>query len=73
MLLDKIITVFVVLVTIAIIIAVSTAPNQEPINRSKQLPGISRHFTDQFIFRRILGHFSPENRISTMSMSAFEV
>ena len=30
-------------------------------------------FTDQFIFRHILGHFSRENRISEMSMSEFEV
>ena len=73
MLLDKLITVFVVLVTVAVIVTVSTALNQEPINRSEQLPGMSRVFTDQFIFRRILGHFSPGNRISTMSMSAFEV
>ena len=27
-------------------------------------------FTDQFIFTHIVGHFSRENRISTMSMSA---
>ena len=31
-LLDKLITVFVVLVTVAVIVAVSTAPNQELIN-----------------------------------------
>ena len=30
-------------------------------------------FTNQFIFRHILGHFSRENRISTMTMCAFEV
>ena len=30
-------------------------------------------FTDQFIFRHIVGHFFGENRTSTMSMSAFEV
>ena len=30
-------------------------------------------FTDQFIFRHILGHFFKRKRISTMSMSAFEV
>ena len=30
-------------------------------------------FTDQFIFRHILGHFFPKNRISTMSTSAFEL
>ena len=30
-------------------------------------------FTDQYICRHVLGHFSRENRISTMSMSAFEV
>ena len=30
-------------------------------------------FTDQFIFRHILGHFSRENRISTMSISEFKV
>ena len=29
-------------------------------------------FTDQFIFRRILGHFFSQKRI-TMSMSALEV
>ena len=44
MLLNKIITVFVVLVTVAVIVAVSTAPNQEPINRSEQLPSMSRRF-----------------------------
>ena len=44
MLLDKLITVFVVLVTVAVIVAVSTALNQEPINRSEQLPGMSRRF-----------------------------
>ena len=42
--LDKLITVFVVLVTVAVIVAVSTAPNQEPINRSEQLPSMSRRF-----------------------------
>lgn len=44
MLLDKVITVFVVLVTAAVIVAVSTALNQEPINRSEQLLGKSRRF-----------------------------
>ena len=28
-------------------------------------------FTDQFIFTHIVGHFSRENRISTMSLSSF--
>ena len=58
MLLDKIITVFVVLVTVALIVAVSTALNQEPINRNEELPVCHGVFTDQLIF-------SPENRIFT--------
>ena len=43
-LLDKLITVFVVPVTVAVIVAVSTAPNQELINGSEQLPSMSRRF-----------------------------
>ena len=35
-LLDKLITVFVVLVTVAVIVAVSTAPNKELINRKSR-------------------------------------
>ena len=30
-------------------------------------------YTDRFIFRHILGTFSSENGMSTMSMNAFEV
>ena len=55
-LLDKLITGFVVLVTVAAIVVVSTAPNQEPINRNEQLLVCHGVFTDQLIF-------SPENRI----------
>ena len=55
-LLDKLITGFVVLVTVVVIVAVSTAPNQEPINRNEQLAVLHGVFTDQLIF-------SPENRI----------
>ena len=55
-LLDKLVTGFVVLVTVAVIVVVSTAPNQEPINRNEQLLVCHGVFTDQLIF-------SPENRI----------
>ena len=45
MLLDKFITVFVVLVTVAVIVAVSTAPNQEPMHKQERAtPGMSRRF-----------------------------
>ena len=54
--LDKLVTGFVVLVTVAVIVAVSTAPNQEPINRNEQLLVCHGVFTDQLIF-------PPENRI----------
>lgn len=43
--LDKFITVFVVLVTVAVIVPVSTAPNQEPMHKQERAtPGMSRRF-----------------------------
>ena len=44
------------------------------LERATPIQGLCHgFFTDQFIFKHILGHFSRDNRISTMSMSALEV
>ena len=44
------------------------------LERANSILGLCHSvFTDQFIFRHILGNFSRENRISEMSMSEFEV